>query len=88
MCPRILWSATSSGQLTKIRPILMRHVLNYPLLREQQQRHICTSAEHKHMHCMVQVTFECYGPGGTGFVMECLTDNNTRSSNQVQYLDP
>ncbi len=25
-----------------------------------------------------EVNYECYGPGGTGFVVECLTDNLNR----------
>ncbi len=32
----------------------------------------------------MQVTYEAYGPGGTGFVMECLTDNLNRSASEVR----
>ena len=31
-----------------------------------------------------EVTYEAYGPGGTGFVMECLTDNVNRSASEVR----
>ena len=31
-----------------------------------------------------QVTYEAYGAGGTGFVMECLTDNLNRSASEVR----
>ncbi|KAK9812773.1 hypothetical protein WJX72_003451 [[Myrmecia] bisecta] len=31
-----------------------------------------------------EVTYEAYGPGGTGFVMECLTDNVNRSATDVR----
>lgn len=37
--------------------------------------HICT---------WFQVTYEAYGAGGTGFVMECLTDNLNRSASEVR----
>jgi transcriptional/translational regulatory protein YebC/TACO1 len=30
------------------------------------------------------VSYECYGPGGTGFVIECLTDNLNRTSSEVK----
>ena len=32
----------------------------------------------------MQVTYEAYGAGGTGFVMECLTDNLNRSASEVR----
>ena len=28
----------------------------------------------------VQIVYEAYGAGGTGFIMECLTDNVNRSA--------
>ena len=31
-----------------------------------------------------EVTYECYGPGGTGFIIECLTDNVNRSASEVK----
>lgn len=31
-----------------------------------------------------QVLYEAYGPGGTGFVIECLTDNVNRSASEVR----
>ncbi|KAL3140787.1 hypothetical protein ABBQ32_005331 [Trebouxia sp. C0010 RCD-2024] len=31
-----------------------------------------------------EVTYEAYGAGGTGFVMECLTDNLNRSASEVR----
>lgn len=30
------------------------------------------------------MTYEAYGAGGTGFVMECLTDNLNRSASEVR----
>lgn len=33
---------------------------------------------------LVQVTYEAYGAGGTGFIMECLTDNLNRSASEVR----
>lgn len=30
--------------------------------------------------CMLQIVYEAYGTGGTGFIMECLTDNVNRSA--------
>jgi hypothetical protein len=32
----------------------------------------------------LQVTYEAYGAGGTGFVVECLTDNVNRSGAEVR----
>lgn len=32
----------------------------------------------------MQVTYEAYGPGGTGYVLECLTDNLNRSAATVR----
>lgn len=32
----------------------------------------------------IEVTYECYGPGGTGFIIECLTDNVNRSASEVK----
>ena len=34
--------------------------------------------------CIVQVTYEAYGAGGTGFIAECLTDNVNRSATDVR----
>ena len=33
-----------------------------------------------------QMTYEAYGAGGTGFVIECLTDNVNRSATEVRCL--
>lgn len=33
-----------------------------------------------------QMTYEAYGTGGTGFVIECLTDNVNRSATEVSWL--
>ena len=33
---------------------------------------------------LLQVTYEAYGAGGTGFVMECLTDNLNRSASEIR----
>lgn len=33
---------------------------------------------------LAQVTYEAYGAGGTGFIMECLTDNLNRSASEVR----
>ncbi len=30
--------------------------------------------------CILQIVYEAYGAGGTGFIMECLTDNVNRSA--------
>jgi hypothetical protein len=30
------------------------------------------------------MTYEAYGAGGTGFVIECLTDNVNRSATEVR----
>ena len=32
----------------------------------------------------MQVTYEAYGAGGTGFILECLTDNLNRSASEVR----
>ena len=32
----------------------------------------------------MQITYEAYGAGGTGFVVECLTDNVNRSATEVR----
>ena len=32
----------------------------------------------------MQVVYEAYGAGGTGFIMECLTDNVNRSATGEQ----
>lgn len=31
-----------------------------------------------------ELLFEAYGPGGTGFLIECLSDNNNRSASEVR----
>ena len=31
-----------------------------------------------------EVTYEAYGPGGTGFIIECLTDNLNRTAGDVK----
>ncbi len=33
---------------------------------------------------LMQVTYEAYGAGGTGFILECLTDNLNRSASEVR----
>ncbi len=33
---------------------------------------------------LMQVTYEAYGAGGTGFILECLTDNLSRSASEVR----
>lgn len=33
---------------------------------------------------VVQITYEAYGAGGTGFIAECLTDNVNRSATDVR----
>lgn len=33
-----------------------------------------------------EVTFECYGPGGVGIIIEALTDNNNRTSSEIKHL--
>ncbi len=35
-------------------------------------------------HALWQVVYECYGPGGTGYVIESLTDNTNRSASTVR----
>lgn len=32
------------------------------------------------------VTFELYGPGGVGIIVEALTDNNNRTSSEIKHL--
>ena len=36
------------------------------------------------LHLRLQVTYEAYGAGGTGFILECLTDNLNRSASEVR----
>ncbi len=33
-----------------------------------------------------EVTFECYGPGGVGIIIEALTDNNNRTNSEIKYI--
>ena len=34
--------------------------------------------------CPLQISYEAYGAGGTGFICECLTDNINRSAFEVR----
>lgn len=40
------------------------------------------------MLCHVQIVYEAYGAGGTGFIMECLTDNVNRSATGTDWSLP
>jgi transcriptional/translational regulatory protein YebC/TACO1 len=31
-----------------------------------------------------ELCYEAYGPGGTGFIVECLTDNVNRTASEVK----
>lgn len=31
-----------------------------------------------------QIAYEAYGPGGTGFIIECLTDNLNRTAGDIR----
>ena len=33
-----------------------------------------------------ELCYEAYGPGGTGFLIECLTDNVNRSASEVKAI--
>jgi len=33
-----------------------------------------------------EVTYEGYGPGGVGFLIECLTDNKNRAASEVRHI--
>lgn len=46
------------------------------------ERNIKRASEQKTDYA--EVTYEAYGPGGTGFVIECLTDNVNRSASEVR----
>jgi YebC/PmpR family DNA-binding regulatory protein len=35
---------------------------------------------------MLPVTFEAYGPGGVGIIIEALTDNNNRTNAEIKHL--
>ncbi|GAB4818860.1 hypothetical protein N2152v2_005906 [Parachlorella kessleri] len=41
-------------------------------------------ASEKNAADFAEVTYEAYGPGGSGFVIECLTDNVNRSASEVR----
>ena len=40
------------------------------------------------MLCNMQIVYEAYGAGGTGFIMECLTDNVNRSATGTDWSLP
>lgn len=40
-------------------------------------------AEDKDATSLSDIIIEAYGPGGTGFVFECLTDNKIRASTEI-----
>lgn len=40
-------------------------------------------AEDKDAASLSDIIIEAYGPGGTGFVFECLTDNKIRASTEI-----
>lgn len=40
-------------------------------------------AEDKDVALLSDIIIEAYGPGGTGFIFECLTDNKTRASTEI-----
>ncbi len=54
----------------------------------QQSSDVSACALQKSHHesglCDAQMTYEAYGAGGTGFVIECLTDNVNRSATEVR----
>ncbi len=35
---------------------------------------------------LTSVTYECYGPGGSAIIIEALTDNNNRTSQEIKHL--
>jgi YebC/PmpR family DNA-binding regulatory protein len=35
---------------------------------------------------MENITYECYGPGGTGIIIETLTDNKNRTAQEIKHI--
>jgi transcriptional/translational regulatory protein YebC/TACO1 len=40
-------------------------------------------AQDKDTATLTEVTIELYGPGGTGYILECLTDNKQRAATDI-----
>ncbi len=44
-----------------------------------------TKGGDKDTHAMEKMTYEGYGPGGVGFIVEAVTDNRNRTAQEIKY---
>lgn len=82
ICKRSAFRGTDFGR----NLYSQRSTRNVKAWRVTQAHHLPGMEVVISMHCglCVQVTYEAYGAGGTGFIAECLTDNVNRSATDVR----